>query len=200
LPAPLACMRVKFIGAAANSLWLTRSRRVTHLQKCFASYQLGAAARVGGAETASRAGARLCRLGFAIARRGVGHGAVEPFVRRWRHPLHRAAERRLVCLGGACKSAQLTDELQRRRTDFLVRGGRFEVMERPDVSTHGWPHAAHGVSTVAYDRGGNQVSARGWRAAMSKKIVGTEAALVRNQIYSIGRSGGWAEWAEIHAT
>ena len=86
-------------------------------------------------ETACRSGARFRSLDFAVTGRRIGDEGIEQLACHLRHLLHRAAERRLVCFGGACKSAQLTDELQRRRTDFLVRGGRLEVMERPDVST-----------------------------------------------------------------
>jgi hypothetical protein len=47
-----------------------------------------------------------------------------------------AGERRFVGAGRLRKSAQLADELQRRRADFLVRSRRFEIKECAYVPAH----------------------------------------------------------------
>src|SRR5262245_9690480 len=98
--------------------------------------RLNAASCLGRAEAVRGALARLRRLDLAIARRRGGHEGVEQFVRRLRHLLHRAIEGALVCLGRPRESAQLADELQGGRANFFVRGGRFEVVQRLNVSAH----------------------------------------------------------------
>jgi predicted alpha/beta-hydrolase family hydrolase len=99
--------------------------------------RLTAASRLGRAETVRGALARLRRLDLAITGWRGGHEGVEQFVRSLRHLLHRTAERGLVCLGRPRESTQLAHELQGGRADLFIRGGRFEVMQRPDVSAHG---------------------------------------------------------------
>src|SRR2546430_17705279 len=87
-------------------------------------------------ETACRSGARFRSLDFAVTGRRIGDEGIEQLACHLLHLLHRAAERRLVCFGGARESAQLANELQGRRTDLLIRGGRLAVIERLDVLTH----------------------------------------------------------------
>ena len=53
-----------------------------------------------------------------------------------RNLVHRAAERRLVGLGRVREAAQLAHELQGRCVDLVVRRGRLEIEQRPDVSAH----------------------------------------------------------------
>jgi len=53
------------------------------------------------------------------------------------HPVHRATKRVFVRLGWPGEAAQLSDELEGRRADLLVRGRWFEVVQSFDVSTHG---------------------------------------------------------------
>src|SRR2546427_620084 len=91
-----------------------------------------AAGQALGAETVRRPGS----LDLAIARRSVGNESVEQLVCRLRHLVHRTVESELVSLGGPCKATQLAHELQGGRTDLLVRGGWFEVMQSLDVPTH----------------------------------------------------------------
>ena len=47
-----------------------------------------------------------------------------------------AIEHLFVRLGWFTEAAEFADELQRRRADFFVRRGRFEVMQGLDVSAH----------------------------------------------------------------
>jgi hypothetical protein len=42
----------------------------------------------------------------------------------------------LICGGWLSHATELADELQRRRSDFIVGGGRFEVEERFDAAAH----------------------------------------------------------------
>ena len=53
------------------------------------------------------------------------------------HIVHRLIECLLIGLGRLREARKLAYELYRRRADLLVRGGRIEVEEGTDVSTHG---------------------------------------------------------------
>jgi hypothetical protein len=97
---------------------------------------LRAASRLRGAEAARCPRARLCGLELAITGRSLGDERIEKLARRLCDLVHRAAERQMVCFGGARETTQFSDELQGRRTDLLVSGGRLEVVKRPDVPTH----------------------------------------------------------------
>src|SRR5262249_50031039 len=132
-----------------------------------ASSRLGAKPRASlpQPERGGGAGARLRRLDLAIAGRSGGHEGVEQFMRHLRHLLHRVAERGLVRLGGPRESTQLAHELQGGRADLFVGGGRFEVMQRLDVSTHGTSSMHIGgarsptaMRTLAYDRRRDQAA------------------------------------------
>src|SRR6185436_13015480 len=83
-----------------------------------------------------RPGPGLGRLDRTIARRSVRHERIEQLVSRVSYLLHRVVECSLVGLGGSCGTAQLADELEGGRADLFVRGGRLEVMQRPNVSAH----------------------------------------------------------------
>src|SRR5262245_284880 len=96
-----------------------------------------AASGIDGTEALSRAGARLRRLDIAIPRRRGGDQGVEQLLGHFGHPVDGAVENRLVGLGGARRSAQLADELQRRGADLLFGGRRLEVVQGLDVAAHG---------------------------------------------------------------
>src|SRR5262245_10232491 len=87
----------------------------------------------------SRRGPRPClrRLDLSVARLGVGHQRPDQRTRGGRDLLDRVVEHDLVGLGGAGEAAQLANELQRRGADLLVGGGRLEVEQGLDASTHG---------------------------------------------------------------
>jgi hypothetical protein len=53
-----------------------------------------------------------------------------------RHLFYSAGEGEFVGLRGLCEAAEFANELQRRRPDFFVRCGRFEIVQGLDVSTH----------------------------------------------------------------
>jgi hypothetical protein len=52
------------------------------------------------------------------------------------HFLHGAMERLFVGPRRVMGSAQLSDELKRRRANLIVSRGRVEIGERPDIPTH----------------------------------------------------------------
>src|ERR1041384_1534412 len=80
--------------------------------------------------------ARLGRFNITIARRRICNQRIEQLPRSLCHLLNSPIEHFFVRLRRLCKTAQLPNELQRRRTNFLLRCGRFEVMKRFDISTH----------------------------------------------------------------
>jgi hypothetical protein len=53
-----------------------------------------------------------------------------------RHLVNSLIEGEFIGLGRLCEAAEFADELQRRRADFFVRCGRFEVVQGLNVSTH----------------------------------------------------------------
>src|ERR1700737_1038494 len=75
-------------------------------------------------------------LNLPIARRSVGDERIEQLVRRPRHLLDRKIKRCLIRFRGPAKAAQLADELQSRSMDLLVRCGRLEIVQGPDVAAH----------------------------------------------------------------
>ena len=81
---------------------------------------------------------RACLRGFnvTIARRCIGHERIEQLTRSLCHLLYSPIEYFFVCLRRLCKPAQLTNKLQRRGTNFLLRCRRLKVMKRFDISTH----------------------------------------------------------------
>src|SRR5271163_5174476 len=63
------------------------------------------------------------------------------------HLLHGSVECALVRLGGTSKATQLADELYGRCPNFLLCRGRFEIMERLDITAHDDPRlTASGAS------------------------------------------------------
>jgi hypothetical protein len=52
------------------------------------------------------------------------------------HVIDGAIERRFVGARWSIRAAQLPDELESRCSDFVIRGRRFEVRERLDISAH----------------------------------------------------------------
>lgn len=80
---------------------------------------------------------RLGSLRFTVAGRSrSGEGAEEGF-RRLGHMFDRPIEGGLIGLRGGIEAADLADELQRRRTDLLIRGRRVEIEEGFDIPAHG---------------------------------------------------------------
>jgi hypothetical protein len=76
------------------------------------------------------------RFHFAISRRSIRHQGIEQFPRDLRHAVYRPGERVFVHFGRLGEAAQFSDKLKRRCANFFVRGGRSEVMQSFDVSTH----------------------------------------------------------------
>ena len=81
------------------------------------------------------AGARFRSFDFAIARRRGRDERIQQFVRRLGHLFNRAIERFLVGFRRLGEPAELPDKLQRRRMDLFISRGRFEVVQRFDIST-----------------------------------------------------------------
>ena len=67
---------------------------------------------------------------------GVRHETIEERPCGLRHLVHRSRESGLVSSGRPCEAAQFADELQGRCPDLVVRGGRLEVVQSFDASTH----------------------------------------------------------------
>ena len=76
------------------------------------------------------------RFHFAISRRSIRHQGIEQFPGDLRHAVYRPGERIFVHFGRSGETAQFSDKLKRRCANFFVGGGRFEVMQGFDVSTH----------------------------------------------------------------
>ena len=87
-------------------------------------------------EASGGAGPGLGGLDLAVARRRGGHERGEQAARRGGDLLDGPVERGLVRLRRLRRAADLADVLERGRLDLLGCGGRFEVMENTDVSTH----------------------------------------------------------------
>lgn len=81
-------------------------------------------------------GARLNRFVVPIPGRRGGYQSVEQFSRRPRHCVDRALASGLIRFRRSSKTAQLTNKLQSRCSDFCVRSRRFEVVQRFDIATH----------------------------------------------------------------
>jgi len=81
-------------------------------------------------------GARFHRLDFAVARWGVGFQRRQQPMGDSGNFVDCPVESRLIRFRRLGEAAQLPYELQRRATDFLLRGGRLEVEQRFDVQTH----------------------------------------------------------------
>src|SRR5678815_1304606 len=87
--------------------------------------------------TNRRSGTRFRGFIVAIARGALRDERVEELSCGMRHVVHGASERELVRLRGPREPAQLSDELQRRRPDLIVRSRWCKVVQRLDASTHG---------------------------------------------------------------
>ena len=93
----------------------------------------GSAARV--ALGRARSGTRRPLL--AVSRRSRRDERIDQSPCDGGHIVHRLIECLLIGLGRLREARELAYELYRRRADLLVRGGRIEVEEGTDVSTHG---------------------------------------------------------------
>src|SRR2546426_4750631 len=92
--------------------------------------------RLGSGKTGRRPCTGFRSLDVAIARRGRRDERVEELPDCVRHLVHGTSERDFVGFGGSCETAELSDELQRRCPDFVVRGRWLEVVQRLDAATH----------------------------------------------------------------
>src|ERR1022692_3096805 len=89
------------------------------------------------AESLERAGLGLRRLhGPVSGGRRRDQGMDQP-MGHLEHVFDRLVEGRLVGLRRLVETAQLADELQRRRADLVIRGRRLEVEQDLDAATHG---------------------------------------------------------------
>ena len=84
---------------------------------------------------------RRSRLGFhrfylAITRRCIRYERFKQMMRGMRDFIDRAIECFLVCFRRLRETAQFSDELQRRRLDFIIGRGRTEVVKCFDSSAH----------------------------------------------------------------
>jgi hypothetical protein len=80
--------------------------------------------------------ARLHCFDFAVADGTHRLQRIEQPAGRTGNLVNRCRKRRLIRLGWMSKSAQLTNELQGRRTNFFVRGRGLEIEQCADVSAH----------------------------------------------------------------
>src|SRR5580704_3618670 len=79
---------------------------------------------------------RFRRFRLAVLCRARRFQRLQEAARRVCDLVDGAGERRFVGTGGVRKSAQLANELQRRRADFLIRGRRFEIEECAYIPAH----------------------------------------------------------------
>ena len=126
-PFPLRCQDF-FLGVNVH-VGLVRSSSSTSTSRADVS-------RLGWGETGRSRGAGFRSLDVAIARRGRRDERVEELPDCVRHLVHGTSERDFVGFGGSCETAELSDELQRRCPDFVVRGRWLEVVQRLDAATH----------------------------------------------------------------
>src|SRR6266481_4062530 len=134
---PLAASAAQTRALALNAQVATSA--TARLRQRHPGHPLGETTRLGGAESFGSSGPGARRLDFAITGRSVGHERLEEIARRGGYLLYGTVESGLICLGGPGKAAQLPDKLQGRRVDLLLRGGRLEVVQRLDVTTHDNP-------------------------------------------------------------
>src|SRR5690606_200071 len=87
-------------------------------------------------EAQRRALPRLCRLDLTVLRRRDRLQRREQLLRDAGDLVHRALERRLVDLRRLREPADLPHVLKGSGADLVVRRGRVEVVERPDVPAH----------------------------------------------------------------
>jgi hypothetical protein len=81
-------------------------------------------------------GACFHRFDCAIARWPVGHKRIEQMVCGVCDIIHGTIESFLVCFGRFCETAQLANELKRRRANLVDRRRWTEVMKCFDGSAH----------------------------------------------------------------
>src|SRR4030095_12239206 len=80
--------------------------------------------------------APFLRFDLAVTWRCRGDQRVDQAVRDGRDVIDRLVERWLVCLCPPGRPAHVSGALQRARADLVVGGGRLEVREDFDISTH----------------------------------------------------------------
>jgi transcriptional regulator NrdR family protein len=81
---------------------------------------------------------RLCfqRFRLAIAWRSVRDERLEQMMSGMRNLINRSIECVFVCLRRFSETAQLADELKRRRPNLVVRRGRSKIIQGLNVSAH----------------------------------------------------------------
>jgi hypothetical protein len=92
-------------------------------------------------EAFRRSRARFHRFRYAITRPRVGHKRIEQMLCGVSDIIDGPIESCLVCLGRFRETAQLADELKRRRANLIVRRRWTEVMKCFDGSAHIRPSA-----------------------------------------------------------
>src|SRR5437868_13769908 len=89
-----------------------------------------------GRESLRRPGAGPLRFDLPIARRRVAHQGMKQMLGGMGYVMNRAVERFLVRFRRIRETAQLANELERRRADLIVSGRREKVMKGFYVSAH----------------------------------------------------------------
>jgi len=101
----------------------------------------GANGAIGCAKTFLRARSRFHPLSFPITRRRTRYQRFEEMMCDMRDLIYRAIEWVFICPRRLGESAQLANELKRRRANLFTRRGRTEIMQSLDVSAHDRPSA-----------------------------------------------------------
>lgn len=83
-----------------------------------------------------RSRARLRGLNFTIPRRRIRNQRPKQFVCGLSHLIHRPIESDFVCFRRLSKPTQLTNKLQRRRSNLFFGCRWLEIVKRLDISTH----------------------------------------------------------------
>src|SRR5690349_23375215 len=115
----------------------TSANQARALRLAIATTRPGHPRRSSATEALCGLGARLRRLDLSIAWWGIRHETLDERPRRVRDLVHGACKHRFVGFRRPGEAAQLSDELQRRGSNLIVRGRRSEVVQRFDASTHG---------------------------------------------------------------
>src|SRR5260221_5173278 len=88
------------------------------------------------AETRRRPRLRLGSFFFAVLGRGGGFKGSRQALRGRSHFFDGGQKRRLVGFGRLSEPTDLSDKLQRRSTNLIVRNRRIEIEQGSDVSAH----------------------------------------------------------------
>jgi hypothetical protein len=137
---------VSNVGAVINSQRFTSARTRTTTANGTCSFAAGLVMVVCGddgaiacAKTFLRARSRFHPLNFPITRRRIRYQRFEEMMCDVRDVIYRAIECVFICARRLGESAQLANELKRRRANLITRRGRTEIMQSLDVSAHDRP-------------------------------------------------------------